>query len=335
MTTFVGRTAELTELLRNLREGRHTLLVGEKGIGKSELILQAMGIFSGKITRPDLPQEILRRPPGISPGNLHGDPPSRSGARLRLITRVTPMGDFLREIAQALHGDWELEIPQHLSRSIPWDDLKRWFTSLGRAGQEEAILRSLANAGGGYILCLDSLDRITATHQAFLERLLSRATLCAATVKLKEGYHLKKVWASFARIDIGPLLEEESLALIRQLITGEGVRVADQALYEREIFKAAGGNPFHIRNLIWHGGRQRHLGLSDIRSLRRREEGELFNMGPLYIFGASGFTLFKIFSLGMGNREFYIYFSALGFLVYLVFRVFRTFFLFRPQRWGQ
>jgi hypothetical protein len=44
------------------------------------------------------------------------------------------------------------------------------------------------------------------------------------------------------------------------------------------------------------------------------------------------FTLFKIFSLGTNNPEFYIYFSALGFLVYLTFRIFRTFFLFRPHR---
>ena len=35
----------------------------------------------------------------------------------------------------------------------------------------------------------------------------------------------------------------------------------------------------------------------------------------------------------MDNREFYIYFSALGFLMYLTFRVFRNFFLFRPQRY--
>jgi len=46
------------------------------------------------------------------------------------------------------------------------------------------------------------------------------------------------------------------------------------------------------------------------------EEGAYFNMGPLYIFSAGIFTLFKIFSIGTDNREFYIYFSALGFLVF-------------------
>lgn len=35
-------------------------------------------------------------------------------------------------------------------------------------------------------------------------------------------------------------------------------------------------------------------------------------------------------SRGMDDSDFYIYFSALSFLVYLTFRAFRTFFLFRP-----
>jgi hypothetical protein len=72
-----------------------------------------------------------------------------------------------------------------------------------------------------------------------------------------------------------------------------------------------------------------------VRELGRVEEGEYFNMGPVYIYGASVFTLFKIFSIGLDNTDFYIYFSALGFLVYLTFRVFRNFFLFRPQKYGR
>ena len=112
------------------------------------------------------------------------------------------------------------------------------------------------------------------------------------------------------------------------------LRVIDRDLYRQEILKAASGNPFHIKNMLWHGSRERHLSEDDIRKLRRIEEGPYFNMGPIYIFCGAGFTMFKIFSIGTDNREFYIYFSALGFLVYLTFRVFRNFFLFRPQKHG-
>jgi hypothetical protein len=98
------------------------------------------------------------------------------------------------------------------------------------------------------------------------------------------------------------------------------------------VLKSAGGNPFRIKTLAWHGSRELNLDRGEIRKLRREEAGEYFNMGPVYIFGASVFTMYKIFSVGMDNREGYIYFSALGFVVYFVFRVFRSFFLFRPRK---
>jgi hypothetical protein len=85
--------------------------------------------------------------------------------------------------------------------------------------------------------------------------------------------------------------------------------------------------------MLWHGSRERNVNAEEIRKLRRTEEGDFFNMGPVYIFSAGIFTIFRIFSLGTDNKEFYIYFSALGVLVYLTFRIFRAFFLFRPQKY--
>ncbi|HEX7571483.1 MAG TPA: hypothetical protein VF514_00205, partial [Bacteroidota bacterium] len=57
-----------------------------------------------------------------------------------------------------------------------------------------------------------------------------------------------------------------------------------------------------------------------------------FNMGPLYMIGAGVLTAVKFFSVGAEKREHYIYYSAIGFMLYLTFRVFRSFFVFRPQR---
>ncbi len=232
-----------------------------------------------------------------------------------------------------LHIDRALQLSDEIPGGATWERVRKYFTSLGRAGQEDLLIRSLEASSKRYILFLDSLDRISPGHLEFLERLIGASIVCAAVVAQKEGSQFRKIWSSFVRIDLGPLPRESAVELIRKLISSEKIHVADQALFEREVLKASGGNPFHIRNHLWHGSRRRHLGTSDIRSLRRREEGAFFNMGPLYIFAACALTLFKIFSLGMGNREFYIYFSALGFLVYLTFRVFRTFFLFRPQRY--
>ena len=325
---FLGREEELRQVVENLRLGRHTLLIGAKGIGKTALMQQALAILEGRVRPLELSARIARLRTGRLVKNS-----SANSDRLLFVTHVSPLGDCLRELMEHLWRKGDLQLPDELSGVSEWDKIKKYFTSRGRVGQEELITKSLAASHSRYTIFLDSLDRVSPAHQGFLEKLFEVAVLCAAVVITKEAYHFKKVWASFSHVELGPLPQEVCRDLVQRLIRTQNLHVADHEMYEREILKSANGNPFHIRNLIWINSRQRHLSCSDIRSLRRVEEGEYFNMGPIYIFGASAFTLFKIFSLGMDNREFYIYFSALGFLVYLTFRVFRSFFLFRPQKY--
>jgi len=150
---------------------------------------------------------------------------------------------------------------------------------------------------------------------------------------MKENFFFKRIWASFTKIELEPLTEPIAIPLINYYFDNYPLHIIDPELYRREILKASNGNPFHIKNMLWHGSREKYLDTQEIRKLRQVDEGHYFNMGPIYVFGISIFTIFKIFSIGTDNREFYIYFSALGFFAYLIFRVFRAFFLFRPQKY--
>lgn len=325
---FLGREGEIRQVVSNLRLGRHTLVMGERGIGKTAVIVRAVLTIERGGVRSDASEES-----DLFPG-LELPPVRRDGATVT-VTRAVPLGDCLREIAQQLWLRKVLRVPQPLADTEDWDAVRRWFTGRGSAGQQAVLCESLTAAPGAYRVIFRTLDRISPGHQPFLESLLLVAVVCAEVVRPRESYHFKRIWSSFCRVEVKALPEDLCHQMISLLIDRHGIQVADRELYIREVLKSANGNPFQVRNLLWHGSRQRHLDHREIRSLRRSEEGEYFNMGPIYIFGASVFTLFKIFSLGMDNREFYIYFSALGFLVYLTFRVFRNFFLFRPQKWGK
>jgi len=321
---FLGREEEIRQVVTNLRLGRHTLVVGERGIGKTAVIVRAVSTIE-RDTTPDDPTLL----PGLE------IPPARGAGTTVTVTRAAPLGDCLREIAQQLWLRKVLLVPRPLADTGDWDTVRKWFTGRGSAGQQTVLCESLTAAPGVYRVVFRTLDRISPGHQPFLESLLLVTVVCAEVVRPRESYHFKRIWSSFSRVEVKALPEGLCREMILALIDRHRIGVADRELYIREVLKSANGNPFQIRNLLWHGSRQRHLDHGEIRSLRRCEEGEYFNMGPIYIFGASVFTLFKIFSLGMDNREFYIYFSALGFLVYLTFRVFRNFFLFRPQKWGK
>jgi len=211
--------------------------------------------------------------------------------------------------------------------------VKKQLRGLGSVKLQDLVIESLATSPKQYLMFFDSLDRITPTHQQFIERVFTVSVVCAAVVQLKEAFHFRKIWSSFNQIELEPLPEAICSQLIYHFVENYPIHVIDVELYKREILKSANGNPFHIKNMIWHGSREKYVSTEEIRKLRQTEQGDYFNMGPIYIFGVSIFTLFKIFSLGTSNREFYIYFSALGFMAYLVFRVFRAFFLFRPQKY--
>ena len=57
--SFFGRTEELYQLVKNLQRGRHTLLVGDKGIGKSRLMLEAKWILTGRTKRIDFSANFM------------------------------------------------------------------------------------------------------------------------------------------------------------------------------------------------------------------------------------------------------------------------------------
>ena len=48
---FVGRSEELYQITHNLLRGRHTLLTGAKGMGKSRLLLEARKVLAGRTHR--------------------------------------------------------------------------------------------------------------------------------------------------------------------------------------------------------------------------------------------------------------------------------------------
>ncbi|HYQ87100.1 MAG TPA: ATP-binding protein [Bacteroidota bacterium] len=325
-TAFFGRGEELYQLVGNLQRGRHTLILGEKGIGKSRLILEAKWIISGRTRRIDFSAFIMTK--------LH----TRLGVQIDpdqykviSIEHSSPLGACLREMSETLYynGDLRLELDED---RMDWAAVKKRLSGLGSAGLQTAVFEGISGSKKPYLILFDNLDRISPSQQAFLEALLNIAVLCAAVVEMKEHFVFRRIWASFAKVTLEPLPEPVCVDLINYFFEHYPLHVIDPALYRREILKSANGNPFHIRNMLWHGSREKYVDAEEIRKLRQVDEGHYFNMGPIYIFGAAMFTLFKIFSIGSDNREFYIYFSALGFLAYLVFRVFRAFFLFRPQK---
>jgi len=313
--SFFGREEELLRLLKNLSEGRHTLLVGQYGIGKSSLMNEARLLLTGEKHRVDI---------RAGPGSVRRD-------RVLTVNSPAPLGDCLREMAEGLYRNNDLKIESADGRE-DWGILKARFTRLGIHRMQSEVLKSIARSGKMYLVFVTNLDRITQPGLQFFQSLLRITVVCASATATKDAEAFRCFWASFERMPLERLPAPVAHQLISHLMGRYPVNVVDPLMCRNEILSSADGNPFHIKNLLYRAVTQRKLGSREIRDFRAMEEGPFFNMGPLYMIGAGVLTAVKFFSVGAANREHYIYYSAIGFMLYLTFRVFRGFFIFRPQR---
>ena len=312
---FFGRDEELHRVLKNLNEGRHSLLVGPHGIGKSSLMNEARLLVTGAKRRVEF--------------QVGGSTVEKEC--VLTVSSPVPLGDCLREMAGGLHRNKDLRIESADGRE-DWAVLKIRFTRLGIQGMQSEILKSVVRSGKKYLVFMTNLDRISQSGLQFFQSLLQITVVCGAAAATKDMDAFRCFWASFERIPLERLPGPVALQLISHLMKHYPVNVVDPVMCRKEILSSADGNPFHIKNLLHTAVTQKTLGHREIRDFRAVEEGLFFNMGPLYMIGAGILTAVKFFSVGAEKREHYSYYSAIGFLLFLTFRVFRSFFVFRPQR---
>ncbi len=298
---FVGRSQELNQIITNLLQNRHTLIIGDRGIGKTRLMQETLAILNGAAHRID----ILELPHSSERGLcLYIDSPS-------------PLSKFIKRLSIDL---------------MRFDQLKP-LNTLKESELADMVVKALSSGGRKHIVFVDNFDSITPSHRMFLERLLNSSLLCVSSQSVKQQPVLKKIFDSFSTVPLRPLDVNESTAIVDYFAERYNIRTLDKDLFKSQIIKSAQGNPFQLKEFLFAAASKRFLSSSDIRDLvYSANNRDYFNMGPLYALGLAIFSLSKILSIGASNKEFYILMSSLGFLAYLVFRIFRSFFTLKPRK---
>ena len=298
---FVGRSTELKQIINNLLQNRHTLITGDRGIGKTRLMQEVISLLTGAIHRIDIPAAQL------SPGKyvtIYIDSPA-------------PLSKFMKNLASGLMRLEQLKaVNAFKENELP-----------------QAIIKAISTSGRKHILFIDNLDTVTPSHRVFLERLLEVSVICGASQSIKQQPILKKIFDSFTPVPVHPLSTDDAARLIDYYVEQYKIKTLDRHLFRNQISKASQGNPFQMKTLLHAAATKGFLGITDIRELvYSANDRDYFNMGPLYALGLAIFSLSKILSVGASNKEFYILMSSLGFLAYLVFRIFRSFFTLKPRK---
>ncbi|HND44253.1 MAG TPA: AAA family ATPase [Cyclobacteriaceae bacterium] len=336
-TFFIGRSDELYTIIKNLQSGIHTLLTGDKGVGKSRLMIEALKVLNGEVKSIafDVPSQAHIQSNDERQSNHRGVRINPNAHLAIYVKYSSPLSSALKQTAEALFQYKLLRVDTDEDiYEYEWDDVQKKFLKAysGNLGMQDLIFQSIKASSKRIVVVFDNLDRVTPAHQAFLEMILGVATIGAATILLRDDIHLKKVWASFEKIEISPLSDIASEYLADHLFSQYPIKVIDREFFKRQVLKAASGNPFHIKNYLWQGSCRKYIAESDVRNIQEIDANKFINLGPVYVFVLISFTVIKIFSTGVTEREGYIYFTGIGFLAMVIFRVFRNFFIFKPQK---
>jgi len=329
---FIGRADDLYNLVHNLTSGLHSLLMGDRGVGKSRLMKEAYGVISGDIKKIDFSSSSKYNRRQQSSMRINYD------KHLCIyIYKAKPASILYKSLLKELFNEELLyikDIPEDSDIfDMSFNDLKREHLKGGNSTYSRVIVDTLRhNESKNIILFFDDLTRMSPSYKAFFESIMLHSTICTGVNRIKNKLYLKKIWSSFIVKEIEPLSKHQASLLIDYFYSNYDIRVIDRADLKKEILRAAGGNPFYIKNFLWRSYSDDHSADDLIYSTRDSDENNFLNLGPFYAIFLMLTSLMKIFSIGTSSRSFYIYTSALGFIGYMIFRLFRSFFKFRPQK---
>ena len=275
---LIGRVDERARLLANVARGRHTLLVGPIGAGKTHLL---------RHVAQALPKAIY-------------------------LPHVQPIRLSLLAMCESLHARGHLVLPDSASGPEAWPDCARL---LGRLTVRE--LTRVAAAGlraHETVLVLDQLEAATPAMAPVIEACLDAAVVLGATRDCRPG--LQKLWWAFERLDVPPLGRDEAKTLLWTLVDRD--RIPDAPLFEATVLEQAAGNPHAIVDMARQVAGEGPVALEAIRALQHGAGLRYLDLTPVLLLIAAGLVAARFVALGLDDRDLYILAGSLGAFFFVV-----------------
>jgi integrase/recombinase XerD len=274
----IGRQTERARLLANVARGRHTLLVGPIGAGKTHLL---------RTVAAEVPEAVY-------------------------VPHVQPLRLCLLALAERLHARGQLVLATGDAAPETWPECARLLNRVTVRELTTVVVASLRTRPT--VLILDSLEAATPAMAPILEACLEAATVLGATRDCRPG--LQKLWWAFERRDLPPLAREEARELLWTVV--DRARISDPALFEATVLEQAAGNPHAIVEMARQVPAEGPVALEAIRALQHGAGLRYLDLTPVLLLVAAGLVAARFVALGLDNRDLYILAGTLGALFFVV-----------------
>ncbi len=284
---LIGRTQALTQIRAWLARRQHVLLVGPVGVGKSALLREAVEGLGSVVTVPSL----------------------------------QPLKPALLALAQQLHAQERLALPDIDSQYLDWSEVQSQVSSLPTA----QLIKSLVPLAAGMTLVVDELDGITPSLARSIEPLFEALLVVGAIMTVDLTPELQRFFWHFHLLPLEPLGRDEGRQLLWSQV--DPLRIPDREAFERHVWEVAGGNPLAIRELARQTPRVELKPPDPFRQLHHEAGIQYLDLTPgLLLLGAVA-VIMRFLALGLNDIEGYILAGSFG-AVFLTAR----YFLYRTLR---
>jgi energy-coupling factor transporter ATP-binding protein EcfA2 len=326
ITGLIGRDNLVEKAAQEVRKGRHVILTGQVGIGKSS-VLEAILARLERRRDERAPVDAETDDPITEPSTGR---PSQRQRRTQTVIHINdhqPKAQFIciarKLLAAGLLDPLTLELPEQYQdlppELIEWAKIRRHVNRLSMRDLTAAIIPALHDHHGRVIIAVDDLTSVTPTLVAFWLAVFDAAQVigCASAKKA----NLNKLWWKMTEIPIPPLTPDATREIVQNYITRQGMLIESPGLFIGHVVKQSGGNPQAIADMLEDSSKERLVDKQRIREMRHAAGVRYFDFTPVMIVALASVVGARYLAIGTGDTELYI-FAGMVAAVIISLRVF-------------
>ena len=298
ITGLIGREDLVEQIAREARKGRHLILTGPVGIGKSA-VLEAV-----------IDRLLLRQNLSVIQVGEH----QAKGQFLEMARGLLESG-LLKPSALELDAGLDAVDPA----TLEWVKIKRQVTRLSIRDLCAVIVPVLHEQRGRVLIAVDDLTQVTPTLVAFWLAVCDAAQIIACASARKPN--VAKLWWKLAEIEIPPLTPDSARAIAQVYLQQTGTLVESPPLLIAHVVQQANGNPQALADLLADASKERLVDKRRIREMRHAAGVRYLDFTPVMIVALASIVGARYLAMGTGDTELYIFAGMLAAVVISV-RVF-------------
>ena len=298
ITGLIGREDLVEQIAREARKGRHLILTGPVGIGKS-VVLEAV-----------IERLLLRQNLTVIQVGEH----QAKGQFLEMARGLLESG-LLKPSALELDDRLDGVDPA----ALEWVKIKRQVTRLSIRDLCAVIVPVLHEQRGQVLIAVDDLTQVTPTLVAFWLAVCDAAQIIACASARKPN--VAKLWWKLAEIEIPPLSQDSARTLAQTYLQQTGTLVESPPLLIAHVVQQANGNPQALADLLADASKERLVDKRKIREMRHAAGVRYLDFTPVMIVALASIVGARYLAMGTGDTELYIFAGMLAAVVISV-RVF-------------